>query len=80
MASNTRSKLSPEERAAAREHAGNPIWFKPVMLGFMIVGLLWIIVYYVAGGTYPVPSLGAWNLLIGFGVAFIGFLMTTRWK
>jgi hypothetical protein len=58
----------------------NPVWFKPVMFGFMIVGLLWIIVFYVSQGVFPVPALGSWNILVGFGIAFIGFIMTTRWR
>lgn len=65
---------------AQGDDAPNPVWFKPVMLGFMIVGLLWIVVFYVSQSQYPIPTLGAWNILIGFGIAFIGFLMTTRWR
>jgi hypothetical protein len=62
------------------EHAPNPVWFKPVMFGFMLLGLAWIIVYYVSPNGFPVPSLGTGNILVGFGIAFIGFLMTTRWR
>ncbi|ARJ03808.1 cell division protein CrgA [Humibacter sp. BT305] len=58
----------------------NPVWYKPVMFGFMLIGLLWIIVFYVSQGILPVPGLGTWNILIGFGIAFIGFIMTTRWR
>jgi hypothetical protein len=58
----------------------NPVWFKPVMFGFMLVGLLWIIVFYVSQGVFPIPDLGSWNILVGFGIAFIGFIMTTRWR
>ena len=36
----------------------NPAWFKPVMFGFMLVGFLWVIVYYISGTTLPVPALG----------------------
>ncbi len=71
------------ERSARDEAAANtpnPVWFKPVMFGFMIVGLLWIIVFYVSQGLFPIPDLGSWNILIGFGIAFIGFIMTTRWR
>jgi len=60
--------------------APNPVWFKPVMFGFMLVGLIWIIVFYISQGTLPIPSLQSWNILVGFGIAFIGFLMTTRWR
>ncbi|RKR75816.1 cell division protein CrgA [Frondihabitans australicus] len=58
----------------------NPVWFKPVMFGFMLLGLAWIIVYYLSSSTFPVPALGAWNILVGFGIMFVGFLMTTRWR
>lgn len=50
------------------------------MFGFMLLGLIWIIVYYVSNMTLPIASLGAWNILIGFGVMFTGFMMTTRWR
>jgi hypothetical protein len=59
------------------EDAPNPVWFKPVMFGFMLLGLIWIIVFYVSQGALPVAALGSWNILVGFGIAFIGFLMTT---
>lgn len=58
----------------------NAVWFKPVMFGFMLVGLIWIIVFYVSQASLPIASLGAGNILIGFGIMFIGFLMTTRWR
>jgi hypothetical protein len=60
--------------------APNPVWFKPIMFGFMLLGLLWIIVFYISTGTLPIAAAGSWNILIGFGIAFIGFLMTTRWR
>ncbi|HWM33006.1 MAG TPA: cell division protein CrgA [Pseudolysinimonas sp.] len=60
--------------------APNPVWFKPVMFGFMLIGLIWIIVFYLSQGSLPIPSITSWNILIGFGIMFIGFLMTTRWR
>ncbi|GAA3663280.1 cell division protein CrgA [Microbacterium marinilacus] len=60
--------------------APNPVWFKPVMVGFMLLGLVWILVFYLSGMQFPIPGIDAWNLVIGFGIAFIGFLMTTRWR
>ncbi|MFT4233439.1 MAG: cell division protein CrgA [Microbacterium sp.] len=58
----------------------NPVWFKPVMVAFMLIGLAWILVFYLTGTAYPIPGIGAWNLAVGFGIAFIGFLMTTQWR
>ena len=56
------------------------MWFKPIMFGFMILGLAWIIVFYVSGSSAPIPALANWNILVGFGIMFVGFLMTTRWR
>lgn len=62
------------------EAAPNPVWFKPIMLGLMVLGLLWVIVFYLSNQALPIPGIQGWNLVIGFGIAFIGFLMTTRWR
>lgn len=67
------------ERAEG-DAAPNPVWFKPIMLGLMIIGLIWVLVFYLSNSAYPIPGLDAWNLVIGFGIAFVGFLMTTRWR
>lgn len=58
----------------------NPTWWVPTALTLMVIGLIYIIVYYVSSGEYPIPSLGAWNIAVGFGGIMAGFLMLTRWK
>lgn len=68
------------ESVSPTEGTPNPVWFKPVMFGFMLVGLAWIIVFNVSNQQYPIQPLGAWNILIGFGLMFIGFIMATRWR
>ncbi|MBV0896175.1 cell division protein CrgA [Microbacterium sp. NC79] len=60
--------------------APNPVWFKPVMVGFLLLGLVWVIVFYLSNQAFPIPGIGGWNIVIGFGIAFIGFLMTMRWR
>ncbi|MFZ4894325.1 cell division protein CrgA [Plantibacter sp. Mn2098] len=76
----TKNTSSREPEQGSGEPAPNAVWFKPVMFGFMLLGLAWIIVYYLSGTVLPVAALGPWNILVGFGIAFIGFLMTTRWR
>jgi len=75
-----RTKTERPAETRSSEQAPNPVWFKPVMFGFMLLGLVWIIVFYVSGSTLPIPELGSINILIGFGIMFVGFLMTTRWR
>jgi hypothetical protein len=65
--------------------AENPTWYKILMFGFMIVGLVWILAFYISSARYPLGSatpinLGNWNILVGFAIAMVGFVMTTRWK
>jgi hypothetical protein len=78
MARSTNTK--PVRNPEARAQAPNPVWFKPLMFGFMLLGLVWIIVFYVSGSNAPIPSLQNWNIVVGFGIMAIGFLMTTRWR
>lgn len=80
MARTPTPKTNRPAEASAQAQGPNPVWFKPVMFGFMLLGLVWIIVFYVSGTSLPIPQLGSWNILIGFGIMFIGFLMTTRWR
>lgn len=70
----------PPQTSAAEAYKPNPVWFKPVMFGLMIIGLLWIITFYITEGAFPVQAWASWNIVAGFGIAIIGFLMTTRWR
>jgi len=56
-----------------------PRWYKVLMFGLMILGLLWICTFYLTQGLFPIVGLGSWNILIGFGMALVGFLMMSRW-
>lgn len=63
-----------------REAGPNPVWYKPLMFGFMLLGLAWLLVYYISGAAFPLPQLGSNNIWIGIGIMLIGFIMTTRWR
>lgn len=69
-----------QRHKAKAQRVGNPPWFVPVMLGLMIIGLVWVVTFYITGQQYPVPSWGMWNLGLGFAFILAGFAMTTRWK
>ncbi len=83
---------NPAKRASARKQTKyqsgssdtsvrpNPRWFLPTMLGIIILGMLWLIVFYLSGGEFPVKVWGNWNLLAGFGIMVVGLAMSTRWR
>ena len=57
----------------------SPSWYPWVFSLIMIVGLIWSVVYYLTG-NYPIPNIGAWNLVIAFVTILVGFVMTMAWK
>ncbi|MGY1843354.1 cell division protein CrgA [Modestobacter sp. SYSU DS0875] len=71
----------PSSAARARAAQPSPRWYAPVMIALMLLGLLWIVVYYVAGQDLGfMVSLGAWNFAIGFGAMVAGLVMSMRWR
>ncbi len=75
-----RSPFTPPPDKTRAVKLGSPRWLVPAMVTFMVVGLLWVVVYYVTQTEYPIESLGNYNMLIGFGLIAIGFGLSTRWK
>lgn len=69
----------PEERAQA-VRVGNPRWLVPVMVACFVVGLLWVVVYYVTQTAYPIPGIGLWNMGVGFALIVVGFVLSTKWR
>lgn len=50
------------------------------MFGFMLLGLAWLLTYYISDSTLPIRELGNGNIAVGIGIMLVGFLMTTRWR
>jgi hypothetical protein len=72
---------TPPRTASSKAQGPNPRWFVPLMVGLMVLGLIWVVTYYISGANqYPIPAIGRWNLGVGFSLMLAGFLMTTRWR
>ena len=84
--SRIRKKVKQERTVQAQvvqstpEPTESPRWLAPVMLAAFLLGLAWIVVYYITQTKYPIPNLGAWNMGIGFVFVGIGFSLATRWR
>ncbi len=78
--SRVRSKAvyTPPPRSAKAKVS--PPWLAPVMLGSLIVGLVWIVVFYVSQQKWPVSALGSWNLVVGFAFLVAGVVLSTKWR
>jgi hypothetical protein len=70
---------------AARSLAPSPAWYPIVMAVVLLLGLAYLVVYYLtSSGTDPripvMADLGAWNFAVGFGVMLLGLVMAVRWR
>lgn len=70
----------PVDPARAAMPATSPRWLAPTMVALFVIGLLWIVAYYLAPSLPVMESLGNWNILVGFGLIMAGFALSTRWR
>ncbi|GAB2680965.1 cell division protein CrgA [Kribbella swartbergensis] len=82
--SSSRNKKKTEkvkaEKTPKKPRTTSRVWVAPLMLTCWLLGLAWLVVFYVAGQDIPVMSdLGNWNLLIGMGLIAVGFVVSTQW-
>ena len=71
---------TPPPKATSRAAAVSARWVAPTMVTLFVVGLLWIVVYYIAGSSWPIGAIDWWNLVIGFAFIFAGLMVSTHWK
>ena len=56
-------------------------WVPPTFITVGLLGVAWLITYYVAGTEIPIMrDLGNWNILIGMGGMAAAFGIATLWK
>ncbi len=79
VADRTRPPPQPGEPGTAMNR-----WAGPAMVTSAIIGLLWIVVFYVVGGTdTTIPfysDLGQWNIVIGMGFILAAFGFAMKWE
>ena len=60
---------------------GSRRWVPPTFITVGLLGVAWLITFYVAGQSIPFMSdLGNWNILIGMGGMAAAFGLATLWK
>ena len=59
----------------------SPGWYPILMVVLLVVGLIYIVVYYMAGEKVPLmKNLNGWNFAVGFAFLIAGLGMAVRWK
>jgi len=72
-----------DRRTPVKVKAAGPtgLAWKIPMFGLMLLGLLWLLVNYIAGDKIGfMANLGNWNFAFGFAAMIAGLLMTMRWR
>lgn len=59
---------------------GGHRWIAPAMITCWVLGLAWIVVFYLAPGVPVIRDLGNWNLVIGMTLIAVGFILSTKWE
>jgi hypothetical protein len=78
--SKTRDKVAytPPEQRVQKIKVESSAWVARFMVTFFVIGLAWIVAYYF--GLKWTASIGAWNVVIGFGFIALGFVTSTKWR
>jgi Cell division protein CrgA len=79
--------ISAVSRTPVKVKAGpSSVWFVVLFCGLMLLGLIWLIVFQLAGSGSDAPhllhwmgDLGPWNYAIAFAFMITGLLLTMRW-
>ena len=73
----------PTERSERKAvKIGSAPWVAPLMVALFVIGLVYIVIFYIAGNDIPImrdlnPLV---NVIIGFAFITGGFVVATRWK
>jgi hypothetical protein len=70
---------TPPARSVRRK--ASPPWVAPVMVACLVVGLIWIALYYITNGQLAgMHVLSYWNMVIGFVLIIAGVVLATQWR
>jgi Cell division protein CrgA len=72
--------FTPPPQKTAKLKMRSTTWVAPTMLLLFLVGLVWIVVFYVSDGRLPIATISNWNIAIGFTLIAAGFAVSTQWK
>ncbi|MER7009108.1 cell division protein CrgA [Dactylosporangium sp. NPDC000555] len=79
------AELRPQETAAARRRP-SPVWVPATAVACVVVGIAWLVAYYLTQGFFDVDWLSAladlkyWNLAIGFGFLVASLGVFSKWR
>ena len=55
-------------------------WVPGVAVALAVVGMVWLVIFYLTTGGLPIASIGNWNIGIGFSCIIAALVTFTRWR
>jgi hypothetical protein len=66
--------------ATTADKRPSPIWLPVTAVTLIVLGIAWLVVYYLSEGAYPVLSWNYWNIAVGFGAMVIALGLLSKWR
>lgn len=66
--------------SATSDKRPSPVWLPATAVALIVLGIGWLVVYYLSEQEYPVAAWGYWNLAVGFGGMVASLLLLSKWK
>lgn len=77
----TPAAVSGNLSGSSKQLRPSPTWYPITMVVLLVIGLAYIVVYYMAGEHVPgMRDIGSWNFGIGFAFLIGGLIMAVRWR
>ncbi|GAA2626829.1 cell division protein CrgA [Dactylosporangium fulvum] len=79
------AEMRPQETAAVKRRP-SPVWVPALAVGLVVIGIVWLVAYYLTQGFFDVEAFSAlakleyWNLAIGFGFLVASLAVFSKWR
>jgi len=61
-------------------HQPSPTWVPVLAVSLVVLGIAWLVSYYMTQGAFPIEAWGLWNLGAGFACLVVSLLVLSRWR
>jgi phosphatidylglycerophosphate synthase len=73
------AELRPTQTTAAARKP-SPVWVPALAVTLILLGIGWLVVFYLSQGAWPVNAWGYWNLAVGFGAMIASLVVLSKWR
>lgn len=72
------TEMRPVSTAAAKKPS--PVWLPVTAVSLIVLGIGWLVVFYLSAGALPIQAWRYWNLAIGFGGMVSALILLSKWR